>query len=122
MQHRDFYVGPKLVNVSGLEDQFGNKWLSFQQQEAQAFISLKMFISRKTDVLAELVGSGIVAGLVLSIAVSRVLANQLWGVSAHDPLTLAAVVGVVLLAGLAACYFPARRATRIDPMIALRHE
>src|SRR5437016_5884764 len=60
MQHRDFYVGPKLVNVSGLEDQFGNKWLSFQQQEAQAFISLKMFISRKTDVLAELVGSGIV--------------------------------------------------------------
>jgi putative ABC transport system permease protein len=93
-------------------------------------IGIRMALgARRSDVLMmvlqmglRLVGSGTVAGLVLSIAASRVLTNQLWGVSAHDPLTLASVVAVVLVAGLAACYFPARRATRIDPMVALRHE
>jgi putative ABC transport system permease protein len=51
-----------------------------------------------------------------------VIATQLWGVSPRDPLTLSAVVLVVAIAGLAACYFPARRATRVDPMVALRYE
>jgi len=69
-----------------------------------------------------LVGLGAIAGLLLSIAVSRVLENQLWGVSVRDPLTLAGVCAVVLISGLAACYFPAQRATRIDPIVALRHE
>jgi len=54
--------------------------------------------------------------------VTRVIASQLWGVSPRDPLTLVAVVAVVALAGLAACYFPARRATKVDPLIALRYE
>lgn len=44
------------------------------------------------------------------------------GVAPHDPLTLAVVSAVVALAGAAACLFPARRATRVDPMIALRYE
>ena len=69
-----------------------------------------------------LVGLGAIAGLLLSIAVSRVLENQLWGVSVRDPLTLGGVVVVVLVSGLAASYFPAQRATRIDPIVALRHE
>jgi ABC-type lipoprotein release transport system permease subunit len=51
-----------------------------------------------------------------------VLAAQLWGVSPRDPATLAAVIVVVALAGLAACYFPARRAMRVDPLVALSHE
>jgi ABC-type antimicrobial peptide transport system permease subunit len=54
--------------------------------------------------------------------VTRLIESQLWGVSPRDPVTLAGVVGVAALAGLAAGYFPARRATRVDPMIALRHE
>jgi ABC-type antimicrobial peptide transport system permease subunit len=69
-----------------------------------------------------LVGLGVGVGLLASFAVSRVIASQLWEVSPHDPLTLGAAVIVVALAGLAACYFPARRATRVDPLAALRVE
>jgi putative ABC transport system permease protein len=63
---------------------------------------------------------GLGIGLLASFGVTRVLSSQLWGVSPHDPVTLAAVVAVVAITGFAACYFPARRATRVDPMIALR--
>ncbi len=69
-----------------------------------------------------LIAAGVAAGLIVSFAVTRLIESQLWGVSPRDPVTLAGVVGVVALAGLAACYFPARRATHVDPMIALRHE
>jgi putative ABC transport system permease protein len=65
---------------------------------------------------------GIAIGVLAALAVTRVLANQLWGLSSRDPITLAGVVIVVALAGLCACYFPARRATRVDPMVALRYE
>jgi putative ABC transport system permease protein len=69
-----------------------------------------------------LVGLGILIGLGASLAVTRVLTDQLIDTAPHDPSTLAAVIAVVVLAGLAACYFPARRATRVDPMVALRSE
>jgi len=69
-----------------------------------------------------LVGTGLAVGLGASLAANRVLASELWGVSARDPLTFAAVAVVVLVAGVAACWFPARRATRVDPTIALRFE
>jgi putative ABC transport system permease protein len=68
----------------------------------------------------KLVGLGVGMGLLASFAMTRVIANQLWGVSPRDPLTLGAAVTVVALAGLAACYFPARRAAKVDPMVALR--
>ena len=70
----------------------------------------------------QLIALGAVAGLLLSFGVTRVLAHQLWSVSPHDPITLVAVVGLLGLAGLAACYFPARRATQVDPIVALRYE
>src|ERR1035438_128648 len=69
-----------------------------------------------------LVGIGLAVGLAASLAANKVLASELWGVSARDPLTFGTVALVVLAAGVAACWFPARRATRVDPVIALRFE
>jgi predicted permease len=69
-----------------------------------------------------LLAFGVLAGIGFTLLVTRILASQLWGVSPRDPVTLIGVIVVVVLAGLAACYFPARRATRVDPLIALRYE
>ena len=83
----------------------------------------------RTDVLRivmwrglRLIGLGVAAGVMATLSVTRVLGSQLWGVSPQDPVTLVGVVAVVAIAGFLACYFPARRATRVDPMVALRHE
>ena len=69
-----------------------------------------------------LVGLGIAVGLIASAAASRLIASQLWGVTPYDPLTLIVVVAVVVAAGVAACYFPARRAMSVNPVQALRYE
>lgn len=69
-----------------------------------------------------LVVLGLALGLLVTLAATRVLASQLWGISAQDPVTLAGVAAVIAAAGISACYFPARRATRVDPMVALRYE
>jgi predicted permease len=69
-----------------------------------------------------LAGLGIVLGLIGALAVSRLLAGLLYGVSAYDTLTFVAVPVALVIATLAASYIPARRATRISPMVALRSE
>jgi ABC-type antimicrobial peptide transport system permease subunit len=69
-----------------------------------------------------LVVLGIVIGLATSLALARVISSQLWGVSAHDPLTLASVAAVLLVTGVVAAWVPALRATRVDPLVALRYE
>jgi len=69
-----------------------------------------------------LVGAGIVLGIIASLAVARVIATQLWGVSAYDPFTLTSVAALLLITGVIACWVPARRASRVDPLIALRYE
>ena len=65
---------------------------------------------------------GIAAGAIAALVATRALKTLLFGVSTFDPLTFGAVSLVLVLVALLASYIPARRATRVDPMIALRYE
>jgi putative ABC transport system permease protein len=69
-----------------------------------------------------LAAAGIVVGVGAGIGLMRLLRSMLFGVSSTDPVTFASVAILLMLVALAACYLPARRAMRVDPMVALRHE
>ena len=69
-----------------------------------------------------LVGIGVAIGLIVSVAIGRIIATQLWGVSAYDPWTLVCVPALLLITGIVACWLPARRAASVDPLVALRYE
>jgi putative ABC transport system permease protein len=81
------------------------------------------------DVLEMILGQGlrtifigVAIGIAGSLALTRTLRSLLFGVNATDPLTFAGVTLLLVVTALLACYIPARRATRVDPMVALRHE
>lgn len=63
---------------------------------------------------------GVAIGIAAALGLTRLMEGQLYGVGAHDPLTFAAVAALLIIVTLAACYIPARRAMRVDPMVALR--
>jgi ABC-type antimicrobial peptide transport system permease subunit len=85
--------------------------------------------AQRSDVLKMVLGQGVrlamfgvVTGLVAAAALAQLIAKILYGVSPIDPLTFIVVAVVLTLVALAACYIPARRAMRVDPIIALRYE
>ena len=69
-----------------------------------------------------LIGIGVAAGLIASLFLNRLIANQLWGVKPHDPLTMLTVIFLILTIGTLACMIPAKRATDVEPLEALRYE
>jgi ABC-type antimicrobial peptide transport system permease subunit len=71
---------------------------------------------------AKMVLLGVIIGIAAALGLTRLMANQLFGVTSHDPFTFAAVALLLTMIALLACYVPARRAVRVDPLIALRYE
>lgn len=71
---------------------------------------------------AKIIAAGIAIGLVVSVGLSRLIASMLFQTSAHDPISIAGVVGLMILVAFSACYFPARDAASLDPMVGLRRE
>ncbi len=104
--------------------------ISYNFSQRTQEIGIRMALGARTrDVVLQVLrqGLGLVAlgsaiGLAGAFALTRWLKSMLYGISATDPLTFVAVAGIVLLVALFACWLPARRAARVDPMIALRYE
>jgi ABC-type antimicrobial peptide transport system permease subunit len=85
--------------------------------------------ARQNDVLrlilghgTKLIAIGVVIGLGAALWLTRLIRNQLFGVTANDPVTFVAVPVLLGLVAFIACYIPARRAARVDPLVALRYD
>jgi len=104
--------------------------MSYMVAQRTGEIGIRMALGAQRRDVLELVsrdgmlraGLGLLAGLLVSLALTRVLRSQLFDVSALDPLTVGTVLLLLVGVALAAGYIPARRAARVDPIVALRYE
>ncbi len=104
--------------------------ISYLAEERTREIGVRMALgARRSDVLRLVLSQGaamsllgIGAGMLLALGLTRLLGSQLYGVTPHDPLTFLSVGLVMMVVALAACFFPARRAAQVNPVVALRYE
>ena len=122
-EHWLFHDSPAAAVVVSLGIAY---WVTQQTHEMGVRMALG---ARKVDVLAivirkglRLTLAGVAIGIVGSLALTRFLASLLYGVKQTDPLTFVAAWLILATVALLACYIPARHATNVDPMVALRYE
>ena len=107
--------------------------ISYSVSQRVHEVGIRMALgAEKRDVFRMVVGqglalalTGLAIGVVAALLLTRLLSSfslLLYGVRANDPITFTTVSGILLLVAVLACYIPARRATRVDPMVALRYE
>jgi ABC-type antimicrobial peptide transport system permease subunit len=104
--------------------------LSYLVAERTPEIGVRMALgARRHDIFSHMIGTsmrlvagGLAAGILVTLAVVRMLQSLLYGVSPRDPLTIAAVAGLFVVTAFLASSFPALRASRVDPLIALRQD
>ena len=104
--------------------------MSYSVAQRTREIGIRMALgAQRSDVLKmtvkqglRLVGAGVLIGLAAAFVLTRVMSSLLFGVSATDPLTFISISGILILVAVLASYIPALRATKIDPMVALRYQ
>jgi len=104
--------------------------ISYVVRQRTHEIGVRMALgAQRRDVMRLVLGEGakmtlvgVVSGMAAALGLTHLMANELFGITAQDPLTFVVVAGVLTLVALLACYLPARRALRVDPMVALRYE
>jgi putative ABC transport system permease protein len=104
--------------------------MSYSVTQRTSEIGIRVTLgAQRTDVFRTIVGEGlrlaligVAVGTVAALLTTRVLRSFLYGISAFDPATFVLTAALLTSVAIAACFFPARRATSVDPMVALRHE